>query len=331
MISKSGKIKVLGLTSLGVVLVVASGLYYQYTENYPSSDDAYVNANVIYMAAEVGGKVTAVNVQNYEYVTQGQILFELDPKPYQYSKDHASAIVAVDEARADALSDQVKVAEANWEKAKADLFVAKENNERVSTLVKNHQASDKDGDQAMGTYLAAQAEVSATEESYLEAQKDLLVQKHQIESDEALLKTADLNLSRTKITAPASGYLSQFFLRPGGLVNAGDNLFELVDDSAWWIDANYKETQLDRIKPGQSSTIKMDLYPGEVFQGKVLSISPSSGSSFSLLPPENATGNWVKVVQRYPVKIQLLLTPDQKSRYQPRVGASATVKVDAKT
>jgi membrane fusion protein (multidrug efflux system) len=330
-LSKNAKLKVMGLSLVGIFLVLGSGVYYQYTKRYPSSDDAYLNANIVQMATQVNGQVSEINIQNYKYVTQGQMIFKLDPRAYEYARDQAAVLILLDQSKVNVLSDALKVSEANLQKAQADLFIAEGNNQRVSTLLKNHQASEQDGDQAMGAYLSAKAQVSAMSSAYLEAQQDLEVAKHQVEIAQSDLKTAELNLSYTQIKAPTSGYVSQFALRPGSLVSAGDNLFELVDDQDWWVDANYKETQLARIRPEQAAKIRMDMYPDHVFKGKVLEISPNSGSSFSLLPPENATGNWVKVVQRYPVKVELLMTQEEKKLYPPRVGASTTVTVDTDT
>ncbi len=324
------KIKIAGVSLLGLVLVLGGVIYDRHTTRYPSSDDAYVNANIIQIATQVDGQVNHIAVQNYQHVIAGQSLFNLDPRAYEYAKEQASAMILLDQSKVSVLSDALQVAQANFQKSQADLFMADENNKRVSALLKNHQASEQDGDQVMGAYLSAKAQVSAMSSAYLEAQQDLEVAKHQVEIAQADLKQAELNLSYTQITAPSSGYVSQFSLRSGSLVAAGSPLFKLVEDQTWWVDANYKETQLARIKIGQRATIQMDLYPDHRFNGKVFAISPNSGSSFSLLPPENATGNWVKVVQRYPVKIELLMTPEEQKLYPPRVGASSSVVVDTR-
>jgi membrane fusion protein (multidrug efflux system) len=282
----------------------------------------------VYLKSQVAGKIATVNVENYDAVKPGQLLFTIDPSAYEYARDQAKALALLDQSKLTVLVAQVKVAEAELEKAQADLFLAKENNDRVSALVLNHQASDQEGDQAKGAYLAAQAEVLAMRESRDEAEKNVSVGEHQLEVSQANLKNAELNLSYTHVYAPTSGRLSQLTLRPGSIVATGDSLVALVEDGSWWVEVNYKETQLGSIHAGQPAEIHMDMYPDHSFKGKVIEVSPSSGATFSLLPPENATGNWVKVVQRYPVKVSLMLTPEEKARYPLRVGASSKVKVE---
>ncbi len=323
--------KILSFIVLALVLVVGSVEYYGYTKQHPSSNDAYLNAHVVYITPQVSGQVQSLEVENYQSVKAGQLLFTIEPKAYQYAADQAEAMFLLDKAKYSVLLSQVQVANANLKKAEADLFTAKTNNDRISALVKNHQASPQEGDEAMGAYLAAQAQVSAMQESVVEAQKNVEVGKCQIEISAANAAAAALNLSYTQVTAPAAGRLAQFFVRPGDYVVSGRQVFELVEEGSWWIDTNYKETQLENIRSGQSAHITLDMYPNHVFSGKVAYISPSSGAAFSLLPPENATGNWVKVVQRYPVQINMELSEDEKSQYPLRVGASASVNVDVST
>jgi membrane fusion protein (multidrug efflux system) len=145
----------------------------------------------------------------------------------------------------------------------------------------------------------------------------------------AALEQAQLNLSFTHIKAPEAGTLVNFNLRAGSTVTAGLGivLFSIIEEGQWWLDANFKETQLERIKSGQKATVNIDIYPGKKFKGIVSKISDGSGSAFSLLPPENATGNWIKVTQRFPVKI-IIQNPDPQ--YPLRIGASATVSIDTR-
>jgi membrane fusion protein (multidrug efflux system) len=321
-------LKIFGISALAVALLVGCFGYYRYTNAYPTSDDAYVKANIVYLKSQVTGTIATVNVENYQPVKAGQLLFTIDPSSYEYARDQAKALYLLDQSKVGVLLAQVKVADAELKKAQADLFLAKENNDRVSALVNNHQASPQEGDQAKGAYLSAQAEVLAKEENRDQAQKNVSVGEHQLEVSQANLKTAELNLSYTQVYAPTSGQLAQLTLRPGSLVNSGDTLVSIVENGSWWVEVNYKETQLGSIHAGQPSEIQLDMYSGHSFTGKVVEVSPSSGATFSLLPPENATGNWVKVVQRYPVKVSLILTPEEKTHYPLRVGASSTVKVD---
>ena len=144
-----------------------------------------------------------------------------------------------------------------------------------------------------------------------------------IKAARAALEQARKDLGETRITAPANGLLGEVDLRPGSYVNAGDPLFALVENDPVWVDANFKETDLPRIRPGQPATVSVDLLPGKTFRGEVEGLSPASGAAFALLPPENATGNWVKVTQRFAVRIRILDPVPEL-----RVRASAEVAVD---
>jgi membrane fusion protein (multidrug efflux system) len=148
----------------------------------------------------------------------------------------------------------------------------------------------------------------------------------QLRGAAAQLDKATHDRVRTHVTAPAGGWVTNISVRPGNVVQAGTPAFAVVEDGNWWVDANFKETDLGRIKPGQPATIRLDMYPGTTFEGIVESISAGSGASFSVLPPENATGNWVKVTQRFPVRVKITSQPDPDKPL--RMGASATVKVD---
>ncbi len=148
----------------------------------------------------------------------------------------------------------------------------------------------------------------------------------QVRAASAGLDKATHDRVKTHVTAPGNGWVSNLNLRPGSVIQAGTPAFALIEDGHWWVDANFKETDLARIKPGQTATIRLDMYPGAKLDGEVESISAGSGSTFSVLPPENATGNWVKVTQRFPIRIRITSQP---SPDQPlRVGASADVTID---
>jgi membrane fusion protein (multidrug efflux system) len=172
--------------------------------------------------------------------------------------------------------------------------------------------------------------LTGAQASLIQAKEDLTTQKSQVKVTEAELQTAQLNLTYTVVTAPVAGAVTHLSLRPGMVVNTGDQLFAVVDqDADVWVDANFKETQLKRIRPGQTVDIELDMYPGVTFSGKVASVSAANGSIFSLLPPENATGNWVKVTQRFTVRVNVDSTP-WLTHYPLRVGASAEVMVNTR-
>ena len=183
------------------------------------------------------------------------------------------------------------------EKATAQLELSKEQGRRIFPLIKSGKIAPAEGDQITAHIQQASAE----------------------------LKQAQYNLKHTTITAPADGRIADFKIRVGDTVSKGINLFAIVEQQDFWVNANFKETQLQRIKVGQTAKIKVDMYPRHIFKGIVQSVSPGSGTIFSLLPPENATGNWVKITQRIPVKIDMI-TPDP--RYPLRAGSSAKAIVD---
>jgi membrane fusion protein (multidrug efflux system) len=266
---KMAWVMLIAITSLIVILIV---LYNIHSARYPSTDDTYIQANIIHIAPQVSGPVTQVFVQNHQWVSQGQPLVLIDPQPYQYAVQQADA--------------QLKLAQ----------HTAK----RIFPLIKSGRAAPVQADQ-----------INA-----------------QLEQDAAALSQAEYDLANTLIKAPKSGVLADFQTRIGDTVTKGYDLFALVEQQEFWVDANFKETQLKRIKPGQTAEISVDMYPDYTFKGIVQSVSPGSGTVFSLLPAENATGNWVKVTQRVPVKI-IIINPNP--RYPLIAGTSAHATVDTVT
>lgn len=275
--------KILIWGSLSLLLITFSFLTLNYLDHHPSTDDAYVQANIINIAAQVTGPVASIAVKDHELVAKDQLLFTIDPQRFQIAVDKAAATVAGQ---------------------RAALLLAEQNAKRILKLVKMGQQAKASGDQAQSQLDNAKAE---------------------LEAGEAQLAAAELDLKHTRVTAPRAGIITAFLLRPGNNVVANTTLFMLVEQKHFWIDANFKETQIARIKPGQPVKIKLDMFPKHVFKGRVDAVSSASGATFSLLPPENASGNWVKVTQRFPVKIML---DDPNPAYPLRMGATATVTVD---
>lgn len=211
----------------------------------------------------------------------------------------------------------------NLTKAQSSLDTATSMADRYIKLYKDDAGSLQDAQKYINQKIQAQ---KAKDEAYSSLKQALLqveIAKAQIGAAKLSYDNANLNLGYTTLIAPDDGYVSNLKLYKGQLVSPEQALFGFIDNKKWWIDANFKETDLDRIKPGQKVEIELDMY-SHSYAGKVDSISYATGSVFSLLPPENATGNWVKVTQRFPVKIILKNDP----KYPLRVGASATVKVD---
>lgn len=273
------------IVSCLILLCVVGISWWLYGLFYVSTDDAYINANVVQIGARVSGQVNQVNIVNNQYVKQGDVLFTLDPATYMAILEKDQSVVLAADAKQ--MIEQITA-------------------DRTLKLVSQHAASKQEGDIALANLKSAAANKSiaiATE------------------------KTSELNLQYTKIIAPTNGWVTNVRLRTGDLVIANQPLFALVSDGYFWVDANFRETDIHRIKVGQVVKIKVDMYPNHFFKGIVESIQSGSGAVFSLLPPENATGNWVKVTQRVPVHIGIL-NPDPKLPL--RIGTSATVTVYTK-
>jgi len=312
----------------GVCLCLIVYAYFLYQKYFPSTDDAYVQAHVVDVAPQVSGLVDKIYVDNNQFVKKGTPLFDIDARPFNAALMQAQAQLSLAEQAMLADVAAVKVAQANVEKAQAQLDDQKKSYNRAMTLVKKGEASVQSGDDAKAQYDSAVADLTATQQQLIQAQQNLGEagdNNAQIRQARANLETAKLNLSYTHITAPADGYVTNFELRKGSMVGAGQTIFEFVESHCWYVYANYKETQLGRIQANQLAKIKLDMYPKHTFHGYVASISDASGDVFSLLPPENATGNWVKVTQRFPVKI---IITDADDKYPLRVGASSDVKID---
>lgn len=316
--------------ALFISFIFIAGCYflYRYTQAHPSTDNAYIQANTIYIAAQVSGPVTALNAANYQRVTKDSLLFEIDPKPYQLALDKARAELRLTEQQINANQAALATAEAVIKQRQAELKLTQKNAARITTLVKQGQLPKAQGDDAQSKLDIAKAALTAAQNQYQQAKQQLGEigsNNAQLKAAQTAVQKAELDLQHTRITAPASGLIINLTSRIGSMINAGQPLFALIEDNVWWVDANFKETELRRIRPGQAATIKVDIYPGKEFQGIVGAISGGSGAAFSILPPENATGNWVKVTQRFPVKV-LFKNPD--AHFPLRVGASCEVTID---
>jgi len=282
--------------------------------------------HVVQIAPQVSGRVEQVAVNNNQTVQAGDLLFVIDPAPFKLAVHQAEARLQQQRDALAAAQAKVNAADARVGAARATYQERQKHAARVRDLVAKGSASQDQGDAAEQALLdarnnlqAARAELKATQAARGAAGDANAA----IKAAEAALGQARLDLQHTRIEAPADGVLGNLELRPGSFVHAGAPLFTLVETREVWVDANFKETDLPRIQPGQPAEVQIDLLPGRTFQGQVESLSPASGTAFSLLPPENATGNWVKVTQRFEVRVRILHpTPGL------RVGASSEVTVD---
>lgn len=319
------------LVSISFAIIFALCIcYWIYNRNFVSTDDGYVNANVIQISPQVTGRVIKLYVQNNQYVHQGQALFDIDPASYQVVVDRDQAQLELARLNVKQAEAAVAAAEADVTMKQADLHNAKVSADRIRALFKKHYASQQNDDDAQSKLKTSTAAL-ALSQANLDAAKNKLgatgEDNEQVRQAKANLEQAKLNLSYTHVVAAADGNVTNMSLRVGDVVQTNHPLFALISDKEFWVDANFKETDLEHVRPGQSAKIAVDMYPGYLFKGVVNSVSGGSGSAFSLLPPENATGNWVKVTQRVPVKV-VISNPDKN--HPLLVGTTATVTIKIK-
>jgi membrane fusion protein, multidrug efflux system len=284
-----------------------------------TTNDSFVKAELTRLSSRVAGEVLTVAVKDFQRVKAGDLLVQIDPADYQAQVAQAEAGVAAAQAALDNLSNQVELqyatiaqAEAQLVSAAAQEVEARQEQERQQSLSQTESGTRQKLEQATAAYARAQADVRASR-AVIAAQRHQLEvlsgSKKQraadLEGAKAMLAAAKLRLGYTKIVAPFDGVTGERQVQPGDYVNIGSNLINVVPLPDVYVIANYKETQLTRVKPGQPVDVTVDSFPSEQLHGRVERIAPASGSQFALLPPDNATGNFTKVVQRIPVRIQL--------------------------
>jgi membrane fusion protein (multidrug efflux system) len=316
-----------------VGVVVAIGLvvgwfYSGYRKTHISTDDAFIDGDIYTVAAKVNGTVKAVLVDSNQAVKKGDLLVEIDPADYHVRLHEASATVGAERAKLSEAETKIAGAKANLELQRANLKLAELEKTRSENLFQKEAIPRDRYDRAMTGYEVAVAQVKTAEEQLRTAESQKLTQASTIKQKEASASLAELNVGYTKLYAPADGYVTKKNVEPGNQIQAGQPLMAIVSLENQYIVANYKETEMGSIKPGQEVEIKVDSYPGKVFKGKVDSIMAGTGVSFSLFPAENATGNYVKVVQRIPVKIVFQEGADKD--HVLRVGMSVVPTVLAK-
>ena len=292
------------IVGIVVVLGLIGGWFYSgYRKTHVSTDDAFIDGNIHTIAAKISGTVKRISVNDNQPVKQGDLLVEIDPADYSVKYREASSVVGAEKAKLAEDEAKIAAARANLELQKANLRLAELEKNRSENLFQKEAVPRDRYDRAMTGYEVAAAQVKAAEEQLHTAQSQKLTQASTIKQKEASAALADLNYQYTKIYAPADGYITKKSVQVGNQIQAGQPLMAVVGLNDIWVVANYKETELTNIRPGQRVTIEVDSYPGKVFMGRVDSIMAGTGVTFSLFPAENATGNYVKVVQRIPVKI----------------------------
>jgi membrane fusion protein, multidrug efflux system len=335
-----GKLALLGL---GTLLALGAAWYgaewWTVGRFIETTDDAYVGGNVTPIAPHVAGFVQQILVTDNQFVRAGQPLVRLDPRDMQAALDHARAVLAERRAALDNLQAQYTLQRSVLLQAQADLAAdrasavfAGEDAARYQSLASSEAGSRQDAQRALtgvqraaAGVIAADARLTAANEEFAVLDSQMTGARARIAQAEADLGTAGLNLGYTDITSPVSGYVGDRYAETGAYVSVGTDLLSIVPSSGLWVDANFKEDQLARMRPGDTATIIADILPGQAITGHVLSLAPATGAVFSVIPAQNATGNFTKIVQRVPVRIVLDGAAGTLGLLRP--GLSTTVSV----
>jgi membrane fusion protein (multidrug efflux system) len=320
---------------LGVVpaLAGAIGLYWYATSGrYVSTENAYVKADIVAISPDVDGRVVAVEVADNQIVERGEVLFRLDPEPFRIALDLAEAKIL-------AVRHDIEASRAEFHQIEAEIGEAKERGSFFEQQAVRQRELQERGISAQASLDEAEMELAAAKQRVVALREKMRSVLAELGGDpasavelhpgfreaEAAREMAGLDLDDTVVRAPVAGIVSRMRLQPGEWLKEGEPAFSIINPASTWIEANLKETQLANVRVGQRVEIAVDAYPGQVWQGEIASISPATGAEFALIPPQNATGNWVKVVQRLPVRITVHSHPDQPPL---RAGMTVTVTID---
>ena len=328
-----------------LLILLGGGYYgwtrYQFSKAHESTDDAQVEGDVYPVLPRVGGPVLTVKVDDNQPVKKGDVLVTLDPADYQQRVNAAEAALLAAQAQVTAARAGVATAQAGVRTAQTTIGVSEANRDKLqkdlkrSTFLRQQDIIPQSEYDAVQSNLQATSaqratatdQVTVAREQVIAAQQQIAVAQAVVKQRQADLDNAKLQLSYTTLTAPADGIVSKKNVEPGQVVAPGQQLMGLVSSQKTWIIANFKETQLEDMKVGQSVKIDVDAYPHQEFKGHIESLSAATGARFALLPPDNASGNFVKVTQRVPVKIVL----DQEDPQHPlRAGMSVNATVSVK-
>lgn len=324
--------RLLLLVGVPAVAIVVGAVWWLSGGRYVSTENAYVKAHIVQIAPEVSGQVRRVLVHDHQTVRAGDQLVTIEPRPFKLSLDSI-------EAELDAARTHVEILRATWREVKAELADAEARAayyqrqfERQQELASKGVASASKLEEVQNEARSAFDRVTSVREKMrrvliaLNGNPDLAAEDHPgVREKMAARERAALDLSRTTVRAPIDGVVVNMRLQQGEQVKAATPLFALVVMSRPWVEANFKETDLTHVRVGQKATVVLDGYPDETWEALVESVSPATGAEFALLPPQNASGNWVKVVQRLPVKLRLLPHVGEPPL---RAGMTAAVSID---
>ncbi|HWE00771.1 MAG TPA: HlyD family secretion protein [Tepidisphaeraceae bacterium] len=308
---------VLLFSIIGVVLLLSLGglIWWLLTRNYEKTDDAFIDGRMIHVAPRVAGRVASLDVDDNQFVEAGAVLIRIDKAPFQASYENAQAMLQQAQVKVQQSQADLTVQQANAEQAKADVVVAQANAanaeadfrryQSVAPAARSQQQVDTSTANAKSTaaqVIAAQKKAASAEAQVKSSQTAIDAAKSQVLAAQAQLDEAALNLQYTDVTAGQAGFVTRRTVEKGNYVQVGQEILVVVPKNVW-VTANYKETQLTYMRPGQPVEIEVDAFPGRTYRAHVDSIQTGTGAVFSVLPPENATGNYVKIVQRVPVKV----------------------------
>lgn len=340
-----------------ILLVIAGSWFgiskYIHAQHHEETDDAQVAANISPVIPRISGYVADIRVTDNQRVKKGDTLMILDERDLKIRLEQAEAALETAKSNLDAAKATTRAATANIatsraavstvdaqiQAAKVNVWRTTQDFERYANLIKDHSITQQQYEQALAAKQNAERQLQVLQQQKNQASQQtsatatqssatgsqISVAGSMIRQRQADVDNAKLNLSYAVVTAPADGLVSKVNVQPGQFIQAGQSLFSIVLNNNIWVVANFKETQLNKMREGQKVTVHVDAYPGHGFEAKVTSIAGATGSSFSVLPPDNASGNFVKVVQRVPVKIEFV---DAKDAQLDRLRAGMNVTVD---
>ena len=318
------------MLSVPVALLIGGFIYWQSLQGKVSTDNAYVQQDMVAVSAEVGGKIVAVNAREDQYVAAGAVLFRIDPEPYELQIQQADAAIANAQANVTALVNSADLSGADISAAREDIAFAQSRFRRQQELMQRGFTTRADYDAAQHAVAQAQEALRQAQAKQVAARAKLAEgpavpgKNPQVAAAEAQRANAQLGLRRTEVRAPVSGRIAQADrLQVGQQLLPNLPVLTIVQDGSTYVEANFKETDLADMAVGQPAELKFDAYPGVKLKAHVASIGAGTGSEFSVLPAQNATGNWVKVTQRVPVRLAL----DEKSPRPLIAGLSTHVTV----
>jgi membrane fusion protein (multidrug efflux system) len=327
------RLRLLLLVVIPLIAAAAGLTLYLSGGRYISTDNAYVGAQKVLITPDISGKIARTLVREGQHVNPGDELFVLDPEPFRLAVSQAESRVATVKAEFASVKTNLESLDRLVALGKQSVELKQRDVERKSTLLQTRAGSQADVDAATVALVAAQNQLAQLQKQQADLRNQLLDNPNlPIEQYPAYMQAAAAldqarrDLAHTTLRAPIAGTATQVDnIQLGRYVTAGTPVMSVIDDGAPWVDANPKETDITYLRPGQPVTIEVDTFPNRSFRGVVAAVSPGTGAQFSILPPQNASGNWVKVVQRVPVRIRFDQDEDTSLL---RAGMSATVSID---